>query len=112
MPFDNVPPLTRYLSDIERRDLRALRQARRLIESPEKWCKGQYVNDGRMCVLAAVQHCDWGRPRDGWETAALRLHELLPKGMTLPVFNDMPRTTHADVLALLDRAIAELNVGG
>ncbi|HYD06522.1 MAG TPA: hypothetical protein VEC60_12395 [Reyranella sp.] len=85
--------------------------ARALIDTPEKWGKGSDISpaNGRYC--AAVACNDFRSPAAMFDL----LFEALPerfqqRGGLIRVgavfdFNDHPTTTHADVLALFDRAI-------
>lgn len=78
--------------------------ARALIDTPEKWGKG------------------WGTERRGRECAATACVTIIPYGNGLSAmldalraqspmpgevwnYNDDPSTTHADIMALFDRAI-------
>ena len=79
--------------------------ARALIDTPEKWGKG----DGRKC-MCAVDACFAVYDAQ----AAYALDNATPAGFgggkaklrPAADFNDHPDTTHADILALFDRAIA------
>lgn len=83
-----------------------LKAAKALIDTPEKWGRGgsSYipVRGKPLCVLGA---CDQTRMS---ETAKDALREHIPArfgGRFIP-FNDHPDTTHADIMALFNRAIA------
>jgi hypothetical protein len=98
-----------------------LRNARKLIEKPETWCKGAMVRrrgdmiypgptfspeDGdQYCALGAL--CVGGPPDrgPGFFDAREILYGVNDAGSVLDL-NDGPHTTHADVLALFDKAIA------
>lgn len=97
-----------------------LKRARERISAPERWTKGGYAKDAKGFSVApdapeAVCWCASGAVKaespDGDELydirGALSLHI---SGITngIPRFNDAPSTTHADILALFDRTIAEL----
>jgi hypothetical protein len=78
-----------------------LEAAKARIDTPEKWCQGILSLDGRRCAMAAFE---------GWETGTVPLYDLLAKDASygtpsLVEFNDTH--THAEVMALFDRAIAE-----
>jgi len=91
--------------------------ARALIDTPEKWRKGEAAYwSAPFCALGACSHVASGgnvfepRRMNGMRRA---LRMSLPDGpgeeeFDFPTtrFNDDPDTTHADVLALFDRAIA------
>jgi hypothetical protein len=90
--------------------------ARALIDTPEKWVRGHYERQGCYCALGAARKAlygttDW-RPGEDWRgddnhvTTALRRELSEEWHGSVDDFNDDPSTTHADVLALFDRAIA------
>lgn len=93
-----------------------LRAAKALIDTPEKWGRHLFQDAfGRMCIRgacgAAAGGIFGGKGALSVETALLM---ALPAGVRqiagplsrLSVFNDDPSTTHADIMALFDRAIA------
>lgn len=101
MPFDHVNfVLPAVETDLA---LRVLTEARALIQLPENWCKVHFDNGNHAhCILGALDcagHSWIGRTY---------LLDALPAGAdrSVIIFNDNPATTHADVLALFDRAIA------
>ncbi len=81
--------------------------AKALIDTPEKWGKGAYEpSPGCFCILGALfeasgRQTAYGAPYDAIE-------RQLPWGNKSGIvkFNDAPETTHADIMALFDRAIA------
>jgi hypothetical protein len=90
-----------------------LKKARDHIAEPGMWYQGGYSAEGiwgavsgkPCCALGAVI---WalGVNEPPIETrAVLALDNAAPSGDTAD-FNDSPGTTHADVIALFDRAIA------
>jgi hypothetical protein len=99
------------MSAMEHRNtLMVLRRARDLITPARHWCKGDYrrvVGDTRQwCAVGAVQHAS---DRGCFVVAATFAlgNALPPHEDSVENFNDFSGTTHADVLALFDRAIAE-----
>ncbi len=83
--------------------------ARALIDTPEKWGKGDDLANGGSCVMLACSHVGRG-PSLAFEDMRSALIKALPAGAPLigPAvvrFNDHPDTTHADIMALFDRAI-------
>lgn len=87
-----------------------LRAARALIDTPEKWCKGAARIGCRRCIVGALLDVA-GYPRTEmriYGPARNVLHDLVrAQGHeVIDWWNDDPATTHADVLALFDRAIA------
>mgnify|MGYP006346210075 CR=1 FL=1 len=102
--------------------LDALIKARDHISDPAMWYKGGYSDDGRTgaedgfpcCAMGALV---WVNPDVGifCNDAYRPLRDALPAEWTsIPYFNDAPATTHADILALFDRAIAaeRAKIGG
>ena len=98
-----------------------LKAVRELLSVPERWTKKADARDdmGRVvffdsddaaswCLVGAVEHqCHrLRRPRFALLNALKRRGGIYPL-MTLQEFNDAETTTHADVLALLDEAIAQ-----
>jgi hypothetical protein len=115
MPFDN--PNQNSVGDIE-----LLWDARSMIGDQSSWLQGRYSDGDRLCLVAALSitagSLDFQTPnrqeRRLARLVAARLSEtapvwarlrFFPARQRLIVFNDNPETTHADVLALLDRAI-------
>jgi hypothetical protein len=98
--------------------LEILRAARELISTPDKWTQGEWGTDANGLFPRdgepATRFCLWGACRHATRQDGVRFHlawqvleRMRPGGMGAITFNDAPTTTHADVLALLDRAIAE-----
>lgn len=79
--------------------------ARALIDTPEKWLQGWFEGpNGTMDASEAVCRAS-GEDIGGDAYEAMCL--VLPDGIDiLSTFNDDPDTTHADIMALFDRAIA------
>lgn len=87
-------------------------KAKALIDTPKKWFKGGPGDAHAICTYIAVgQACEG---RTGPVYAAL--YKALPWWFKLTApkwdqkaiiwFNDRKKTTHADIMALFDRAIA------
>jgi hypothetical protein len=93
-----------------------LRAAKALIDTPEKWAKGTYQSQsGCLCVLGACRKVVFNGALDGDHPGyvgdanplAFALGDALPRGrFSVSDYNDDPATTHADIMALFDRAIA------
>lgn len=84
-----------------------LKAAKALIDTPQRWTKGVYCNrDGSRCAVGAlIAVVDDDTPIEPLRTA---LQRVLPPGcrsMPVGIWNDATSTTHADVMALFDRAI-------
>lgn len=88
-----------------------LRAARALIDTPDKWCQGQFHKDGAYCASGAIGvaagvdievGCWFCHP--AWQALADTVNAAQSGG--IGSWNDRPERTHADVLAAFDRAIA------
>ena len=101
MPFDQVNFVLPAVEDDLA--LRVLTEARALIQLPENWCKVHFDNGNHAhCILGALD-----RVGHSWIGRDHLLYALPPGAdRSVILFNDDPRTTHADVLDLFDRAIA------
>lgn len=87
-----------------------LKAAKALIDTPEKWAQGP-EREPCLCAIDAVSAVG-----GVWEVdLSDALERALPEGFeedhsdwNHPVaqYNDLPTTTHADIMALFDRAIA------
>jgi hypothetical protein len=90
--------------------LATLIAARKLIEKPENWGQGKFESAGAYCAWGALmfgsrQLAISNPQNDGYEEAYRAIRDITPY-RNLPAFNDRWNTTHADVLALFDKAIA------
>lgn len=88
--------------------------AKALIDTPEKWIKYDLRNDDRtcFCAIGAVEKAINLDPIDGDlfnspEVMALAASLVEPSDTwtDLSFYNDRETTTHADIMALFDRAI-------
>ena len=118
MPFDN--PHQAPFGDLE-----LLMEARSRISSREAWVQGHFQRRGRHCLVASLSlTCgsrSFGMP-NRTEQRLSRLiamqmpsnvpfwirYRFMPARRRLIAFNDDALTRHADVMALLDRAIDNL----
>lgn len=87
-----------------------LKAAKALIGTPEKWGKGldcYFAKPGcRMCAHEALRQVEGDHSTMYRDRKALAA--ALPEawqGYEVPEYNDHPDTTHADIMALFDRAI-------
>ncbi len=101
---------------------KVLRAARVKISIPAAWCRDWFAKDaaGRNVPVSDPSACAWCvrgavlavTPGHGWSDARAAADDLLdhvsnaPPGRTVAIVSDNPRTTHADVMAIFDRAIA------
>lgn len=100
-------------------DVEILTEARKLIDTPDKWCQNQFTAGQRICLVEAVlrpQGQHWYRDNRTIPPAIIQAAQeviaerglinvmlvRLDVGMICTVNND---TDHATVLATLDRAI-------
>lgn len=83
-----------------------LREAREFM-SDEANCarKGTFDEDGRYCLMAVFTRRNRAVAWDVRESAVHAVKRVLPYP-AVTGFYDTPSTTHADVLAVLDRAVA------
>lgn len=83
--------------------------ARALIDTPEKWIQGTWNLDLAsgatcFCALGALREVVGGLAGDAFSLLCDQVPGRYKRGIAR--FNDAPTTTHADVMALFDRAIA------
>ena len=115
MPFDN--PHQAPFGDAE-----LLQDARRRISNRNDWVQGRFRDGDRRCLVAALSEVsrspDFEMPNRVERRLVRLLDAQLPAGrriwarlrfftarQRLMWFNDDPRTSHADVMALFDRTI-------
>lgn len=108
MPFDSTPQVTAAVA--------LLRAARAKIEDPRNWVKHAparwEMEEGRHCPISSIA---WGQRHGIAVEALVALSASLPPGRWgwhVDQFSDAPETTHADILALFDRAERRLMEGG
>lgn len=107
MPRDQVSESELFVAPVDP-VLDVLVKARAWLDDPAHWLQGAYGDfagtcDGPTCAWGALWKFTLND--SATEFAALSILEGLA-GVHVPHFNDAPSTTHADVLALFDRAIA------
>jgi hypothetical protein len=90
--------------------------AKALIDTPEKWLKDAADDFEACCALRAIErvhgtgfssyskHPEYAALQDALPPEWVRDNPDRPVG----VYNDHPTTTHADIMALFDRAIANV----
>lgn len=86
-----------------------LKAAKALIDTPEKWGKGTYEpGPDCYCVVGALKAANGWSEFEVWNTKAINaLYSACDDRFEGIVdLNDHPDTTHADIMALIDRAIA------
>lgn len=118
MPLDSTGyvPSPRVLTPDEARDLAVLKLARHCIRYRWMWFQVSETDllapfrflFGHSCAQVAILRAAWYRFGVA-ESALVQLwRQLPPPWRSIAAYNDASTTTHADVLALFDRAIAEL----
>lgn len=96
-----------------------LEKAREKIARPENWCRGALARDAkrrsvrpetpeacRWCVFGAVQAATNVNANPAALDAFRLLNDAARPSQGMDNFNDNYRHSHADILALFDRAIA------
>lgn len=118
MPFDN-------LNQAPTGDLEILMDARDRICGQDAWAQGRFKDRGRLCLVAALSLASGSRNFEQPNRTERRLARMLVRQLPpdspwwvrvrivsarrrLMLFNDDPRTSHGDVVALLDQAISVL----
>jgi hypothetical protein len=97
MPFDG-------LAFVDQESLDKVERVIDLISTPAKWCKGSERNRaGQYCIRGAMIAAG---ALDTLEPIILQsIHELAGRHFRrIEEFNDHPRTTHCQVVEVLDRA--------
>lgn len=88
-----------------------LTAARELLSNKKRWTKGTYCSAGAYCLYGAIAHVGYRDIAAAEAGPEAELLERLQGERWLSRFNDAPTTTHADVLALFDRAISSRKGG-
>lgn len=100
-----------------------LRKARELISDPERWTKGAFARNAQgasvsyrhdaatcFCSVGAVERAAFKDGVDDNQPISVALRALYRGKLyaipSIAAFNDRDDTTHGDVLAMFDRAIA------
>lgn len=95
---------------------RVIEGAYKILSSEERWTRGVsarnslgyfvHVNDPeacRFCTEGAIRRASAGK-NIWWVHVVGLVGRCIPTNVPVPVFNDCPTTTHADILALLRNA--------
>jgi hypothetical protein len=104
MPFDG-------LAFVDQESLDKIERVIDLISTPAKWCKGSERNRaGQYCIRGAMIAAG---ALDTLEPVVLQsIHEVAGRHFRrVEEFNDHPRTTHCQVIEVLDRARAKIIEG-
>ena len=85
-----------------------LREARSLVDTPEKWCQGAERVGNALCSVGAISVASgMGEVRlDFFPRALETFRAVVGWNQSASWWNDAPERTHADVLAAFDKAIA------
>jgi hypothetical protein len=105
-------------------DTEILINARSRVSDADHWLQFAYQGRGRLCLMAALSLASNSRNFDRPSASERRLARIMVKKLSngsiwkwlvfltpryrLMLFNDYSRTSHADVVALFDRAIHHL----
>ena len=95
--------------------LTILTAARKIVADPAMWYRGDYTASGDWntsepcCASGAIGRAAYAIDVHPFD-AILNIGAFTPRKVGIHRFNDRPTTTHADVLAVFDRAIAALEV--
>lgn len=82
--------------------------AKALIADPACWFKGAYKSMNGAAICASQAIIAVLGDKDGYTSSALwnALSDARPEGFaSVSGYNDDPKTTHGDIMALFDRAI-------
>lgn len=127
MPFDDTTQ--RFTETTDTPTLQILRAMRHRLRSRFGWCKGELNAGSRVCLVGAlhqaqdVHYPDHSYPRhqrlpDGARYVDINYRILAAAhrvtGQIYPImeyFNDARATHHIDIIAALDRAIEEEQLG-
>lgn len=84
--------------------------ARKILEDPAKWIKGDYERNGCYCLVGALTWSAEEEPAldDAMARLQAEVRKRYGRSHSIVMFNDAERTTHADVLSVLDLAIASI----
>jgi hypothetical protein len=101
--------------------LEILIAGRARIDTPERWTRGDWARDANgvgveplspdavcFCAMGAVDAAAASEEYAVYLRAVAALRDAIPKGLRLisvPTYQDCDTTTHADVMAMFDRAI-------
>ncbi len=82
-------------------------KARTLIDSPEKWIQGNFCNTEETC-FCLVGALNFAYPGSNISGARMLIKDAAGLGISgsIPNWNDAPGRTHAEVMEVLDKAIA------
>jgi hypothetical protein len=106
MPFDQ----TNFATEIDPEVREVLRKAKAAISNPHSWVKflpevAPFDPGYSMCAVMSCSFAGAGRDYHATHLAVRALERALPPGFShVPTYNDHPDTTHADIMALFDRA--------
>jgi hypothetical protein len=88
-----------------------LKEVRELIKTPGRWGKGSYHRNGKYCLMGALQHADLKQFSDAYRSAKVKLMKVIStvneaaSCSGIVKFNDLPSTTHEDVIRVLNKAL-------
>lgn len=96
-----------------------LKRARKLLDKESAWTKWTFARDAndapvdatdpkacKFCLIGALERAAWDMCLPGWVGAVPALTDAT--AASIPVWNDNPTRTHAEVIAALDKAIGSI----
>jgi hypothetical protein len=101
--------------------LKVLKEAKEIISDEKSWQKGSYVSaDGKcLCSLGAITKAVnssvsnpiklYGSDVTKYLEAQSVLRSALPLYYDVHTFNDLPETTHKDIMEVFDKAIEKVS---
>lgn len=85
--------------------LKILNNVRMFLDDEKHWCKGVFYRKGAYCLSGAIESLSKGYKDHSYFARKYIRDEL---GMEISVYNDLPQTTHDDILELIDKCISKL----
>lgn len=111
MPFDGSLVEHEHRVQILAQLASDLKKIRTLLGTEQYWCKGVlHTDDGRHCLVGAVEAVG-AHPRTLPVVLAAARGVTRKHYLRVEHFNDCAKTSHADVVAVLDRAQNNVAIG-
>ncbi len=111
MPFDGQESEYNIRQCLLARLDEGIVRVRALLDREDRWCKGAlHTSDGRHCLIGAMEATQAERLLRPAILCAIGEHTGRYY-LRIECFNDKKSTTHADVIAVLDRAARNIRAG-